>query len=282
MALTGSDALAFAQAQVMSDVSTLGDGDWQWSGWLTPKGRLVAFFALYRRDAQSLIAWLPAGGAEALRERWQRYVFRSKVKIETHDDWHAVGQVGNADAPADAIARLPLVDQHGASRTIVIAAAGSPLSVQAGEDTQSLNAWRLRDLRLGVPYIAAGGANSEQFVPQWLSLERLGAYGLKKGCYPGQEIVARTHFLGQAKRGLVLLGSQHAPPPGSDVEQSGRPIGTVVSSGTIEGATGRDEGPGPCPSALALAVLPLERDDAPMRADGQALGTLALRNGLAR
>lgn len=232
MALTGSDALAFAQAQVMSDVSTLGDGDWQWSGWLTPKGRLVAFFALYRRDAQSLIAWLPAGGAEALRERWQRYVFRSKVKIETHDDWRAVGQVGNADAPADAIARLPLVDQHGASRTIVIAAAGSPPSVQAGEDAQSLNAWRLRDLRLGLPYIAAGGANSEQFVPQWLSLERLGAYGLKKGCYPGQEIVARMHYLGQSKRAAFRLsGAGSAPPPMARVlDAGGAAVGDVVWS----------------------------------------------------
>lgn len=256
--LTGPDALAFAQAQMMSDVAALGDGDWQWSGWLTPKGRLVAFFALYRRDAQSLIAWLPAGGAEALRERWQRYVFRSKVKIEVRGDWVAIGETDVAAPAGDAIARIEIDGGDAPSRRVVLAASDSPLLAGVAHDTAALNAWRLRDLRLGVPYIAAGAANSEQFVPQWLSLERLGAYGLKKGCYPGQEIVARMHYLGQSKRAAFrLIGDGAAPPPMARVfDAGGAALGDVVWSEADGGGW------------QALAVLAVDKADAVAAVEG--------------
>src|SRR5690606_9767671 len=88
--LRGRDALAFAQAQFMSDVAALADGHWQWSGWLTPKGRVVALFALLKIGADTVHLVLhdadPAGFAAQL----QRFVFRSKVTIET-GAWEAGG-----------------------------------------------------------------------------------------------------------------------------------------------------------------------------------------------
>ena len=89
---------------------------------------------------------------------------------------------------------------------------------------------------------------------------------MRKGCYPGQEIVARTHFLGQAKRGLALFDATPAPASGSDVVAGGRGIGTVVSAAA-----------GAC-----LAVLPLEHEPGPLQADGIALHHRPLLGGLAR
>ena len=95
------------------------------------------------------------------------------------------------------------------------------------------------------------------------------AFSVKKGCYPGQEIVARTHFLGQAKRGLVALCAAAAIPVGADVELDGAAIGKIVSASPAE----------PC---FALAVLPIERGSGALAAAGLGLNDIGLRDGLAR
>ena len=99
-----------------------------------------------------------------------------------------------------------------------------------------------------------------------LSLERLRAFSVKKGCYPGQEIVARTHFLGQAKRGLALFQADAAVAVGSEVRDDERALGTVVSA----------------EADLVLAVLPLEREVVALQAGGIALREQTLLGGLAR
>src|ERR1700760_4496762 len=82
LSLDGSDAVAFAQAQFSNDVAALGDGRWQWNAWLNPQGRVRAFFALLRLDAQHLRLILRGGDAAALADALRRYVFRSKVTIQ--------------------------------------------------------------------------------------------------------------------------------------------------------------------------------------------------------
>ena len=93
-------------------------------------------------------------------------------------------------------------------------------------------AWRQWDLRFGLPRLDA--SQQEQWTPQQLSLERLRAFSVSKGCYPGQEIVARTHFLGKAKRGLVALCAAAPIPSDAEVELDGSPIGRVVSASPAE------------------------------------------------
>ena len=283
VALSGRDAVAFAQAQFMNDVAALAPGRWQWNGWLTPKGRVIALFALLRIEDDTL--WLLHADADAADfvARLRRFVFRSKVAIDVRDDLLVSAAFDAPHVARDAdVARLDdgrvEVDLggDGGARVAWIA---QPTQADVPDDADAVLRWTRADLAHGLPHLVG---QEEQWTPQQLSLERLRAYSVKKGCYPGQEIVARTHFLGHGKRGLVLLGSQRAPSPGSSVEQSGRPTGTIVSSVAVEGAARRDEGPEPPPPALALAVLPLERDDAPMRAEGQELRVLALREGLAR
>ena len=89
--LAGRDAVKFAQAQFMSDVSALAPGQWHWSGWLTPKGRVIALFALLRIDEETLWLVLPDFDPVELASQLQRYVFRSKVSLKARGELRANG-----------------------------------------------------------------------------------------------------------------------------------------------------------------------------------------------
>jgi folate-binding protein YgfZ len=272
LAIEGADALAFAQAQTMNDVTTLQDGGWHWSGWLSARGRIVAFFALARVSAQSLLLWLPAGGAGPLRERLARYVFRSKVTLRVREDLACIGCWSDAPVAreeAGAVARLPMPARADGARTLVLRPAAGAASGAPSDDEEDRARWRLADLHAGVPYIAADAVNSEQFVPQWLSLERLGAFSVKKGCYPGQEIVARMHFLGQSKRAAyVLRGEGAAPAPLARVlTADGGGAGEIVWAQATEGEW------------HALAGLAVDKAGAVSAVDGAGAARVVSRDG---
>lgn len=277
LALEGRDAIAFAQAQFMGDLSTLADGEWQWNGWLSPKGRVQALFALLRVGPESLWLVLPDGDAEALASALGRFVFRSKVALRVPEGHSLCGilaapaEARGANSATDAKGRIELdVGDGTTARTLRICnGCSNPI------DDAVVARWRAFDIAHGLP--RPGSAGLEAWTPQQLSLDRLNAYSVRKGCYPGQEIVARTHFLGQAKRGLALFGAETAPRPGAQVMEGDRAIGTVVASAPAAGT-------GSTHAALVLAVLPLERDaQAPSLAvDGTLLAPLPLEDGLAR
>lgn len=273
LALQGLDAVRFAHAQFMSDVAGLPDGHWQWSGWLTPKGRVVALFALLRLDAQRLWLLLPDADPEVLAVQLRRFVFRSKLAIEARPDL-AVSGVFAADAQARGAAMAMRGSDSvaldfggdGGARTLSIAPSSDASSGAAGTcASPEPPAWREFDLVHGLPRL--DDAQADRWTPQQLSLERLRAYSVKKGCYPGQEIVARTHFLGQAKRGLVLLEGDAPLAADGAVHVGGAASGQLVCAA----------------GALGLAVLPLERDSsAPIDVDGAAVRERPLLGGLAR
>lgn len=269
LSLAGRDAFAFAQAQFMNDVAALPAGHWQWNGWLTPKGRVIALFALLRLDDEALWLLLPDADAAALAAQLQRFVFRSKVAL-SQPALHAAGSFAPpAQARGAQFARrqdgsIELdLGGEGGPRTLVIAQAA------AHPDAEAPARWNAADLAHGLPRLAA--AQADAWTPQQLSLDRLRAYSVKKGCYPGQEIVARTHFLGQAKRGLVRLrgvgagtaGEVFDAPPAS---AGARALGRLVCAAGDE----------------ALAVLPVDVGDGPFFIDGQACIRLPLLDGLAR
>lgn len=265
ISLEGRDAPAFAQAQFMNDVAALAPGHWQWNGWLTPKGRVVALFALLRLDdASLLLLLLPDADPAEVAARLQRFVFRSKVAIRVREDLAAAGAfAAHGAAINDRFAgtletgiALDAGTEHGA-RTLRIGAA-------VATDPASASRWIAFDLAHGLPHLPASQA--EHWTPQQLSLDRLKAYSVKKGCYPGQEIVARTHFLGQAKRGLVRLQGPTVDAPGEVTATDAKPLGQLVCSEAGEG----------------LAVMPLDAGDGPFAIDGQACVRLPLLDGLAR
>lgn len=268
VALSGRDALVFAQAQFMSDAKSLAAGHWQWSGWLTPKGRAIALFALLKFGDESLWLLLQDADPAEFAARLRRFVFRSKVGVEARDDLRAIGGFGPGAAQGSAIAKNDAGEValdfggSGGPRTLRLAATAQP------EHAQALARWIAFDLEHGLPRLSA--SQSEQWTPQQLSLDRLRAYSVKKGCYPGQEIVARTHFLGQAKRGLALFESDAALAPGAPVGDGGRSSGAIVSAISADGRH------------LALAVMPLDAPDAGLSGDGAALRRIPLSDGLAR
>lgn len=236
MALTGRDAVAFAQAQFMNDVAALRDGDWQWNGWLTPKGRVVALFSLLRIDAETLWLVLQEDDAEALAAALRRFVFRSKVAIALPDDARILGRLRASERASGshwAGSRENGVELDlsgdGGDRALRIVFGDRNA---AGRGVEGPAHWKRLDLLHGWPRLDA--SQREQWTPQQLSLERLSAFSVKKGCYPGQEIVARTHFLGQAKRALARIASNRPVAPGDPLMLGERSLGTIVS---VEGET---------------------------------------------
>ena len=268
--LTGRDAVAFAQAQLMNDVAALGEGQWQWNGWLTPKGRVIALMAVLRTAMDTVWLVLQDADPGVFTGQLQRFVFRSKVTLRVRSDLRVGGAFA---APAAASGALAAVDDagtwsldlggEGGPRTLVIGA-----SIDTVDDAAQAGAWRAADLAHGLPRLDAG--QREQWTPQQLSLDRLRAYSVRKGCYPGQEIVARTHFLGQAKRGLVRLEATTPLAPGDAIARAEDGDGTF---GEVVAVAGH--------AALAVASL-RDGPSAPARAADGRWEQRPLLDGLAR
>jgi len=268
--LFGAQALEFAQAQFTNDVRTLTDGQWQWSAWLNVKGRVIAIFQLLRLDQQNVLLLSCDDNAAELAQSLRGFVFRRKVLI-TLETVHINAAFRAAELASSAnLAQL----SNGAIELDM----GSPTQPRAlrlifdhsaekkdKENPHFTLAWQQANLAFGLPYLAA--SQSQQWTVQQLGLERLAAYSVKKGCYPGQEILARTHFLGKAKRSLYLLELSASALPGTPVTAQGKDIGTVVSSAGL----------------LALAVLPVAHDfTAPMQVNNQPAKRISLCDGLGR
>jgi tRNA-modifying protein YgfZ len=227
--IAGADAIAFAHAQFTSDVAGLEPGTWQFSAWLSAQGRARAVFALLRPDANRLLAWLPLGGAAAIRDALGRFVLRSKVQLVMHADWMLSAVDAAAIEPAAVIERQGgfAFAQPGARFAWI----GPGASISS--EREALNAWRLADIAAGLPWLAP--ALQDEFVPQAISLERIDAIRFDKGCYPGQEIAARLHFRGGSKRNLRRLrfSSRSNVVPGTQVLDGEASAGNVLYSARI-------------------------------------------------
>jgi tRNA-modifying protein YgfZ len=270
IALSGRDASAFAQAQLMNDLKLLAPGRWQWNGWLTPKGRVIALFALLKFDEETLWLLVPDADPVTLASALQRFVFRAKVAIAVRDDLHVEGafalsqQARGNELAGDSASGVELdFSADAGPRTLRIV----PDST-ASHDAVWMQRWAAFDLEHGLPRLPA--SQSDHWTPQQLSLDRLNAFSVKKGCYPGQEIVARTHFLGKVKRGLALIEGSQAMRAGDDLLAGGQPLGHLVASA--------DDGE----RHLALAVVPLEREPVALQAGIIEVRELPLGEGLAR
>ncbi|MFI8717737.1 YgfZ/GcvT domain-containing protein [Stenotrophomonas sp. NPDC077464] len=267
LSLRGTEAALFAHAQFSSDVTALPPGHWQWSAWLSAKGRTLSVFQLLKVDAGHVLLVLANGDADAIASQLQRFVFRRKVKIEIRDDLVVAGSFTAPEAASGAA-----IAQHGEVMALDVGSDALPRTLTIGPlppdmdapDPAFALAWRQSDLRYGLPRLDPD--QREQWTPQQLGLDRLNGYSVKKGCYPGQEIVARTHFLGKAKRALQLLRVAEGVESGAKVQRDGADTGTVAS---VAGD-------------LALAVLPLEMPEGALRINGVEAHPVPLLDGLAR
>lgn len=283
--LQGPDAGRFAQAQFMGDVAALATGHWHWNGWLTPKGRVIALFALAKRADDDLLLLVLDADPEAFCTALGRFQFRSKLKILHRNDLllsgafnaPAVARADGFSASTDGSTASVLEFDMGTAEQPRVLRVVHDREASIAADDQGLARWRAFDLAHGLPRLPA--AQASQWTPQQLSLERLRAYSVKKGCYPGQEIVARTHFLGQAKRGLVRLhaaGFEGSGDAGVQVSHAdGAPVPIICSAGHEALAVFQLDADA---TRFAFGKNPI--DEAAI--DGQAIERRELEDGLAR
>lgn len=221
---SGEDAKSFLHNQLTSDVNHLAPDAAQHSAWCSAKGRMQASFLHYRTcEAYRLL--LSADLLAATQKRLQMFVLRSKVKITDLTNAHEViGLSGPASDTALIAAGLPvpvasLASAHfdagsvirlDSSRfVLVVAATAAPnlwpvlssLAKPVGTPV-----WQWLDIKAGIPLICE--ATKEAFVPQMADFDKIGGVSFHKGCYPGQEIVARTQYLGKVKRHLYRIRAE--------------------------------------------------------------------------
>lgn len=231
---SGADVDSFLQGQLGNDLRKLTPASAQISSYSSPKGRMLAAMTLSRAAADAVDIELPRGLAEPIAKRLRMFVLRSKVQIAESPDAllglrgagaEAALRAAGLPAPArpmDAAEGLGLrvLRRHGAlprytlhgpqERLDALAALWS----EAGRADTSV--WRLDDVLAGVTVVLP--QTQDHFVAQMANLDRLGGISFDKGCYTGQEIVARLHYLGQLKRRMFLCHGDGAPPePGTPV-----------------------------------------------------------------
>jgi folate-binding protein YgfZ len=231
LGVSGDDAAAFLHGQFTNDVEALGVGEAQWNGWCSPKGRLLTTFLLLRRPGEFLLL-LPAELAPAIAKRLSMFVLRSKVKIaDVSAQYARRGIIGSRAEPQP----MRIVEKDGA--IVVGLDPGRFIELMPPEKAPAANttadAWELASIRAGVPVITA--ATQEAFVPQMANFELVGGVSFKKGCYPGQEIVARMQYRGGLKRRMALahVEGTERPAPGQSVYSGAfgdQSAGTIVNA----------------------------------------------------
>lgn len=225
IAARGADAAGFLHAQLTSDIAGMSASQTQYSGYCSPKGRLLATFLAWRCEDEFLLQ-LPESLREAVQMRLSKYVLRARVEL-AQSTRRLFGVWGDVEAVLAPLARaLPERDHEVvpaedlcltrlSPRRYLLAAAHDQVDrVRAvlanGARAQPESAWAALDIEAGVPTITA--ETQERYVPQMVNLDLIGGVSYTKGCYPGQEIVARTHYLGRLKQRMYRV---HVPAPGA-------------------------------------------------------------------
>ncbi|MET0982746.1 MAG: folate-binding protein [Telluria sp.] len=258
IAVAGDDAASFLHNQLTNDVEHLGTGEARLAGYCTPKGRLQATFLIWRDASGTIWLQLPRSIQAPLQKRLAMFVMRSKAKLrDATDEDNVAAVLGIGGAAGEAalrafVSELPaaiygkvegdfgtvirLQDAFGAARYLWLTSAGTAQAAFAALGGQLAvggnAAWRLASIHAGVPQVTP--ATQEQFVPQMINLELLGGVNFKKGCYPGQEIVARSQYLGKLKRRTSLASVDNAAARAGDevfsTSDPDQPCGMVVNA----------------------------------------------------
>jgi len=242
LAVEGSDARAFLHAQLTNDIEHLSAGRARYAGWCSAKGRLLATFLVVPEGDRFLLQ-LARDLALSAAKRLAMYILRSKVKLADvstervqYGLWGegAVAGLAQLGLPVPA-GELDVTVANGAiavgiapHRYLVLAPAAMRGQIAANSQA---DAWMLAEIRAGRPLVVL--ATQDQFVPQMVNLELTGGVDFQKGCYPGQEIVARSQYRGQLKRRMVRARSPVPLRPGQDLYSDdfpGQPSGTVVNA----------------------------------------------------
>jgi len=197
MRFSGVDAADFLHNQLSADVLVLANGESTFGCYCEPKGRVLALMLVSRHD-DDLFVVMSAPLVASIATRLRMYVMRAKVVIEVLDNCIVAGvkagqELQHLPAPVAVVPVPNSTDQ------LVITTGEAAFTA----DSAPMNAWKVSELQRGITWLCP--ETSGQFLPQMLGYNSLGAVNFRKGCYPGQEIVARTHYLGKVKRHPRLL-----------------------------------------------------------------------------
>lgn len=258
LSISGADAESFLQGQITQDVNAASPSTARLSAYCTAKGRMLASFIFWHvaplesGQPVSYQLMIRSDIADAFIKRMRMFVLRAKVKIEdtglaAFGYWlgsESAKQASNASDGSPALdtpepwqvikngnqLQIGLPATNGVLRGLIIADPSFSLD-QAGRGIPEQ--WAVLDILAGIPWVEA--ANQEMFIPQDINLDAIGAVSFTKGCYPGQEVVARSHYRGKLKR-RMLNGFCNAPgskvTPGSDImdrENTKEPSGQIVN-----------------------------------------------------
>ena len=271
--VAGEDAANFLHGQLSQDFALLDMAHARLAALLNPKGRMLASFVGFKRAPDEVLLVCSRDLLAAALKRLSMFVLRAKARLsDASGDFLLHGLAGGAarallpaDAPPWTLAQsgeasvVALYPADGQPRALWLAPAGTPAPTGPALDEES---WHWSEVRSGIATLTAPLA--EAFVPQMLNYESVGGVNFKKGCYPGQEVVARSQFRGAIKRRTYLAHAPSALAPGAEIfaaDDAEQPVGLVVQSAARPGG-GFD----------ALVSLQIAAADKPLQVGGVALG----------
>ena len=290
--IAGADAAKFLQGQLTCDVALATTRAAVPGAHCTPKGRIRSSFLIARRDDETFWLRVRSDLAVTANAALGKYIVFSKAAIAPQEQLLAIGLHGPAAAAAvRAVAGALPEGLNGVVQTaggLIVQRDADGLSFEAhvpgdeaavlwqnaeGFTPASSTFWRWLDIRAGFASVSA--ATMESFIPQMLNYDGIGAISFTKGCYTGQEIVARAHYRGQVKRHLLRAEIDGVPPAAGTgvLDMDGRATGEVVEavdsgdgSSELLAVVGGDEG--------ATGQLRLSATETPAPGGGPALRVL--------
>jgi tRNA-modifying protein YgfZ len=266
LSIRGADAVRFLQGQLSNDVTRLAAAGSLLAGFHNPQGRAIAIVRLVQAAAGDVLAVMPRELVPGVLPRLARFVLRAKVQVaDDSASWRVQGFV-QADAPEG----LAIKVADAPARWLALTARKSAGAAAAAAGVMERTAWTLLDIASGLPQVYP--RTSEAFVAQMLNLDVLDGIAFSKGCYTGQEVIARAHYRGRVKRRMQrwrTLASAALAPGDSGQLGDGRSFRVVEAAQLSDGRC----------EFLAVASLDPQSSAAPAEPDGEPDG--AARSPLA-
>jgi hypothetical protein len=231
IAISGVDAATFTQGQVTCDIDVLTEQNSLFGAFCNPKGRVISLFNIFKRlNIYYLI--VPTGLSDVLIKRLKMFIFRSKVDIQDVSENFCLFGLSSTSfiSNAESFAKFNITES--ANNSILLITKNQQEQFTQSEDIVILDdtaKWDIDLIVAGIPRVT--DKTTELFIPQPLNLDALGAISFTKGCYTGQEIVARLHYKGSSKRRTCIFKSSVMVAPGTDLFVSGEnnSIATILN-----------------------------------------------------
>lgn len=254
--VSGRDARGFLQGQLSNDIDRVDETGWQWSAYHLPDGRVFALLLLFS-SGQDIVAFLPASASDSVVQRLNQYRLRARVAVEVLRR-AAFGVEGNiAGQQNDSLVARITNDM-----SIVVAPDADLPQVVAGLDEIDSTRWKLNLMGAGIPSV--GSEIQGRYIGQMLNLDLLGAISFTKGCFSGQEVLARIQNLGRIKRRSFRFRCATRCGIGDHLTADGHDVGEVVDTACGDGG------------CEFLAVVRLDQIEQEMMIDGAPAERLTL------